>query len=122
MKFMIMVHHNEAKIRELPAAELERVPREHGTYTAELRAAGVYVGGERLRPGPEARRYRQAEGKRWLIDGPHPETREVVGGYYIIDCADEAEARAWAERCPMWDCDVLELRPVWTVGRGCDPE
>ena len=123
MRFMIMVHHDEAKVAQLPPEEIERVQRGHGAYAAELRAAGTYVSGERLRPSPEARRYRQRQGKRWLVDGPHPETREIVGGYYVIECNSESEARAWAEKCPMWDCDVLELRPVWSMAsdRGCAP-
>ena len=83
------------------------------TLPGVLKAAGAYVAGDRLRPGREARRYRQENGKRWLIDGPHPETREVIGGYYLLECKSEEEARAWAEKCPMWDCDVMELRPVW---------
>jgi hypothetical protein len=115
MKFMVMVHIDEAKLPALSAEERARVPREHGVYAAELRAAGVYVAGNRLQPGAKARRFRQQDGKRLLIDGPHIETREVIGGYYLIECKDEAEALAWAARCPMWDGDVLEVRPIWDM-------
>jgi hypothetical protein len=110
---MLMVHHDEPAVARLSQEEFERVPREHAAFSAELKAAGVYVAGDRLRPSREARRYRQEKGKRTLIDGPHPETREVIGGYYLIECPSEEAARAWAEKCPMWDCDVMELRPVW---------
>lgn len=113
MKFMVMVHHDEIKVAALSPEEIARVQREHAAYSAELRAAGVYVTGDRLQPGSKARRFRQRAGKRLLIDGPHIETREVIGGYYVIECKDEAEALAWTARCPMWDCDVMEVRPVW---------
>jgi hypothetical protein len=123
MKFMVMVHHDEAKVSSLSPDELARVPREHATYSAELRAAGVYVSGDRLKAGSEARRFRQAGGKRLLVDGPHIETREVIGGYYVIECKDEREALAWAARCPMWDCDVIEVRPIWDMSQlECAPE
>jgi hypothetical protein len=123
MKFMVMVHHDETKIPALSPEEIARVPREHAAYSAELRAAGVYVAGNRLQPGNQARRFRQQGSKRLLIDGPHIETREVIGGYYLIECKDEAEALAWAARCPMWDCDVLEVRPIWDMNQlECAPE
>lgn len=114
MKFMLMVHNPEAEVAKLPAEEIERIVNAHADYTAALEKAGVKVDrGFRLRPGPEMVRIKQDKGNRSTHDGPHPETKEVVGGFYLLDCETREEAIEWAKKCPMWDCDTLELRPVW---------
>jgi len=50
---------------------------------------------------------------RVALDGPHAETKEVVGSFYLVDCASKDEALAWLKKHPMWDSDTLELREVW---------
>lgn len=116
MKFMLMVHHKEAEVAKLPPQEIERVVQEHAVFTAALEKAGVlYNEGFRLQPGAEMVRVYQEQGKRTTHDGPHAETKEVVGGFYLLDCKTREEAVEWAERCPMWDSDTLELRPVWEM-------
>lgn len=117
MRFMLMVHQKESEISKLPPEEIQRVVQGHAEYAAELEKAGVKVGdGFRLRPGPEMVRLTQPTGpkaSRAIFDGPHIETKEVIGGFYILECATREEAIAWSKRCPMWDSDVLELRPIW---------
>ncbi|MFN7132982.1 MAG: YciI family protein [Myxococcales bacterium] len=118
MKYMLMVHHKEAEVAKLPPEEMDRVVSAHAEYTEALRKAGVLVQGFRLRPGAEMVRIYQPQGPsgpRTTFDGPHAEMREVVGGYYILDCATREEAVAWSKKCPMWDADTLELRPVWEM-------
>jgi hypothetical protein len=119
MKFMMMVHHKESELAKIPPAEIERVVGAHGDYTKALEKAGLMVSeGFRLRPGVEMVRVTQSggqNGRRAVMDGPHAETREVVGGFYVIECKSREEAIAWAKRCPMWDSDTLELRPVWEM-------
>ena len=117
MKYVLMVHHNEREVAKLPPDEIGRVVDAHAQYSAELEKAGVKVQfGFRLRPGAEMVRLTQPKGpkaSRAMFDGPHAETKEVVGGFYVIDCATREQALEWARRCPMWDSDVLELRPIW---------
>jgi hypothetical protein len=120
MKYMLMVHNDEAAVAKLPPDEIERVVVAHAAYTEALRRAGVlFYSGHRLRPGAEMVRVRQPRGpngERTAMDGPHTETKEVIGGFYLLDCATKEEAVQWAKQCPMWDSDTLELRPVWDMG------
>jgi hypothetical protein len=117
MKYVLMVHHREPELEKLSPEEIQRVVSAHDAFSKELEQTGVKVDrGFRLRPGAEMVRLTQPSGprgRRAIFDGPHVETKEVVGGFYVIDCATREEAMRWAERCPMWDSDVLELRPIW---------
>lgn len=119
MKFMLMVHHREDEVMKLPPEEIARVVEAHRAYNQALEKAGVLFNeGFRLRPGAEMVRLYQREGHarpRSTFDGPHPETKEVVGGFYLLECATREEALEWARQCPMWDSDTLELRPVWEM-------
>lgn len=116
MKFMLMVHHKEAEVAKLAPQEIERVVQEHVSYTEALKAAGVLLvapRGFRLKSGVEMVRVVKTNGAQVALDGPHAETKEVVGSFYLVDCASKAEALGWLKKHPMWDSDTLELREVW---------
>jgi hypothetical protein len=83
--------------------------------TADLRAAGKYEGGERLRPTSSATTVRKEDGRTLLSDGPFAETKEQLGGYFLIEAPDLDEALAWAKRCPGAATGSIEVRPVWTM-------
>lgn len=116
MKFMLMVHHKEAEVAKLAPQEIERVVQEHVGYTEALKAAGVLLvapRGFRLKSGQEMVRVVKNGANRVSLDGPHAETKEVVGSFYLVDVNSKDEALAWLKKHPMWDSDTLELREVW---------
>jgi hypothetical protein len=91
------------------AAQTERF----GAYTEELRAAGAMVSGEGLQPSSTATTVRVESGERVLTDGPYAETKEQVGGFYVIDCENLDQAIEWAAKVPSaLDGRPVEVRPV----------
>jgi hypothetical protein len=83
-------------------------------YNEDLHTAGVLVAAEGLLPGTPGARIVAAGGKRKVVDGPFAESKEMVGGFYVIEVASFEEAKAWALRCPvgMPSADVLEIRQL----------
>jgi hypothetical protein len=81
-------------------------------YTEELRSAGKLVAGEGLQSSSTATTLRVENGERLLTDGPFADTKEQVGGFYLIDCRDLDEALDWAARLPSAEGGVTEVRPV----------
>jgi hypothetical protein len=78
-----------------------------------MKKAGVLVGGERLRPTSDATTVRVKDGKTQVLDGPYAETKEQLGGYYMIDVPDLDAALSWAARCPGAATGTMEVRPIW---------
>src|SRR5687767_3728260 len=113
MKFLMMILDNEAAQSKLPPAEMERIVGQHRKVAEELTRQKKLVNGSQLRPSAEATTIRLKAGKRVTVDGPFAETREVLGGYYVIDVASKAEALEWAAKLPMGEGDAIELRPLW---------
>ena len=99
-------------------AEMEAVMNEYFAYTAAAREAGVYLGGEALQPVTTATSVRVREGETLTTDGPFAETKEALGGYYLLECADLDEALGWAARCPAAKVGTVEVRPIWEVATG----
>ena len=87
------------------SAEFER-------YTREMIKAGVRIDGYALTPSNDGKRVQVRSGARKVIDGPFTETKEVLAGLYVMEVASEAEAIAWAERCPAAAYGTLELRRI----------
>jgi hypothetical protein len=73
------------------------------------------VGGERLRPSSAATTVRTANGKTQVLDGPYAETKEQLGGFFMIEAPDLDAALSWAERCPGAAHGVIEVRPIWAM-------
>jgi hypothetical protein len=80
-----------------------------------LKKAGILVGGERLQPSTAATSVRVADGKSKVLDGPYAETKEQLGGYYMIDVPDLDAALSWASRCPGASLGTIEVRPLWVM-------
>jgi hypothetical protein len=115
MKFMVMVHHRLSDLPGLSPEKINDVIAQHEVFTAALKAAGVLVHprGFRLRPGNEMTRFVPGSGERSTFDGPHPETKEVIGGLYVLEVKDKAEAMRWAQQHPTWANDAVEVREIW---------
>jgi len=87
----------------------------YAAYSAALGKAGVLLGSNRLRPTTEATSVRVKGGKTEVLNGPYAETREQLGGYYLIDVPDLDAALSWAARCPSSSHGTIEVRPIWEM-------
>lgn len=85
------------------------------TYTEELTAAGVYLGGEALQPVETATSVRHKDGATEILDGPFVELKEHLGGYYVIDVDTLDDAIMWARKLPVGE-GVVEVRPIMPTG------
>ena len=93
-------------------------------FGEEARAAGVLLGGEGLQPTATATTVRVRDGEARLTRGPFAETREQLGGYYVLECGDRAEAARWAAKIPLAHGGGVEVRPIMgsgATGGGSDP-
>jgi hypothetical protein len=110
MRYMMLIHHDEAALAAAPQKELWA---EYGAFNEALRKAGAGTsGGERLQPSSAATTVRQTDGKVDVLDGPYAETKEQFAGYFFVTAADLDEAIAWARRCPSSKYGSIEIRPV----------
>ena len=115
MKYAILIYdENTANPSpEPPDPEMwGQVMAQYNAYTKEMTDAGVNLGGEALQPNPTATTIRVRDGDTVTTDGPFAETKEGLGGFYIIDVKDLDEALAWAAKCPGAWYGTVEVRPV----------
>ncbi len=115
MKYMLLIFANEAGQQAASKAEVDQMMAAYGAYTQAMIKAGVMAGGDRLQPTTSATTVRIANGKTKVLNGPYAETKEQLGGYYIIDAPDLDAALSWAARCPAASHGVVEVRPIWTM-------
>jgi hypothetical protein len=112
MKYMLMVYLDEQAMSE---AEREHCYVESAQLTQDLNSSGHYVHASPLHPVATATSVRVRSGKRLVTDGPFAETREQLGGFYLIEAADLDEAIAIAERIPPAKFGTIEIRPVMEI-------
>jgi hypothetical protein len=118
MKYMLLIYIDEAKGAQV-AKDLgeTQMTAPYIAYTEALQKAGVIVGGDRLQPTATATTVRVDEGKTRVLNGPYAETKEQLGGYYMIDVPDLDAALSWAARCPAASHGTVEVRPLWSMAR-----
>ena len=112
MKYLLLIYENEAAFAGLPEAEQGKIFEEYMTYTRNIKKSGNYIGGEALQPISDATTVRVKNGKTLTTDGPFAETREQLGGYYLVDAKDLDEACAIAARIPGARMGSIEVRPI----------
>jgi|Tabmets5t2r1_1033131.scaffolds.fasta_scaffold41416_2 hypothetical protein len=116
MKYVLLLLGDESGWENLSEeesqAEMEAEMAAYQEYDRELSEAGVFVAGEGLQPTSTATTMRIVGGERVLTDGPFAETKEQLGGFYVLDCKDLDGALGWAERCPASKRGSIEIRPV----------
>lgn len=115
MKYMLMIFADEKAEALMSAAENETMLAAYGAYAQALAEGGAMVSGERLRPTTTATTVRVAAGRTEVLDGPYVETKEQLGGYFIIEAPDLDRALAWAARCPGASHGTVEVRPIWPM-------
>jgi hypothetical protein len=99
----------------IPPEDGAKMTQAHGAYAEALAKAGAMQGGQRLRPASDATTVRVRNGKTEVLNGPYAETREQLGGYYLIDVPDLDSALSWAARCPSSSHGTIEVRPIWEM-------
>ena len=82
-------------------------------YTQALIEADAMRGGDALKPGSTATTVRVRDGERRVHDGPYADSKERLGGYYLLRCEGDAEAQSWAKECPIMSRGAVEIRPIW---------
>jgi hypothetical protein len=115
MQYLLMLYVNQAGWSKLTPAEQEQGVSAYSAYTGALTKAGVLKGSNRLQPTTAATTVRMANGKAQVLDGPYADSKEQLGGYYLIDVPDLDAAISWAARCPAASHGVVEVRPVWVM-------
>ena len=118
MKYLLMIYNDPADAPELGTPEQDAAHGKWATYTQELAASGSLLGGDALQGTETATTVRVRGGDVLTTDGPFAETKEVLGGYYLIDVEGLDQALAWAARMPNISYASVEVRPVWEVDMG----
>jgi hypothetical protein len=112
MQYLLLIYNNERDAVGLTDAQRTSMTGEYMTYTDEIAKSGHYKGGNALQPTGTATTVRVRDGKRQTTDGPFAETREQLGGYYLVEAKDLDTALAIAARIPGAKTGSIEVRPV----------
>ncbi|MEA2779848.1 MAG: hypothetical protein QOK29_1392 [Rhodospirillaceae bacterium] len=113
MNYMLLIYQNEAAMQEASETQINEMMGAYAAYTKAMRDSGAFVAGDRLRPSASATTVRMANGAKKVLNGPYAETKEQLGGFYIIDVPDLDAALSWAARCPGAQRGALEVRPMF---------
>ena len=111
MRYLLLIGSDDKNQTAPPKAEMEAIVQGHARFAQELRATGKMVHAERLRPDSDGSRIRVKAGQRQVMDGPFTETKEALGGYYVIEAADLDEALSIAKEVPA-PFGGVEVRPI----------
>jgi hypothetical protein len=112
MKYLCLIYDEEKKLQAMTKSEMDGLMEEYVAFTRELRASGHYLGGNDLQPVRNATTVRVRNGKMSATDGPFAETKEQLGGYYLVEARDLNEALQIASRIPSSRLGSIEVRPI----------
>ena len=115
MNYLLLIYTNEAEFMALGETALQKLVGEYADFTKSIVQAGSFKAADRLKPVSSASTVRVRNGKTMITDGPFAETREQLGGYYLIDAKNLDEATAIAARIPGARFGSIEVRPVWQM-------
>ena len=115
MQYLLLIYASESHAAKMNEASAKVLLGEYHEFTQSIIQAGHYKGGERLRPVSTASTVRIRDGKTVVTDGPFAETREQLGGFYLIEAKNLDEANAIAARVPSSKFGSIEVRPIWPM-------
>jgi hypothetical protein len=115
MQYMLAIYGDERAAENAPREQTTEIVNAYMAYTKSLQEAKVLIGSNRLRPTSAATTVRTVDGQTKVLDGPFAETKEQLGGYYLIDVPDLDAALSWAKRCPAARYGTVEVRPIWVM-------
>jgi hypothetical protein len=116
MQYLLLIYENEDVLHGLDDERRKRLMDDYRAFTASIRDAGQFVAGDALQPTSTATSVRVRGGKTLTTDGPFAETKEQLGGYYLVEAKDLDEAISLASRIPSAKAGTIEVRPVWAAG------
>ena len=112
MEYLLLIYSPEKEMEKKTPADYQALSDEYGRFTADLQQKGHYKGGNALQPTSTATTVRAPGGKVLKTDGPFAETKEQLGGYYLVEAKDLDEAIALAARVPSARFGSIEVRPI----------
>ena len=112
MKYMLLIYHDEHAWNRHTEAERQQIYGEYRQLIQELETGGKYLAGDQLQPATTANSVRVRDGRQLVTDGPFAETREQLGGFFLIDAHNVDEANRIAARIPSARTGTVEVRPV----------
>ena len=115
MKYALLICTDESTVGALSPEEGAAALAEYGAFAEEMGTRGVLRGGERLRPTSDATTVQVRDGKVLTGDGPFAETKEQIGGYFVVECKDLDEAIEVAAKIPGARFGTIEVRPIWDM-------
>jgi hypothetical protein len=115
MQYMLMIYRTESDVAAMSQDERVEMIAAYGAYTEALKKSGVWLAGDRLHPSSAATTVKVANGKTQVLNGPYAETKEQLGGYYLIEASDLDAAISWAARCPGASLGTMEVRPIFAM-------
>jgi hypothetical protein len=116
MQYLLLIYENEVEGAARDAAAMNAMMAEYGTFTQSIVQSGNFKAGDALQKTATATTVRVRNGKTLTTDGPFAETREQLGGYYLIEAKDLDEAIGIAERVPSARTGSIEVRPIFVYG------
>jgi len=118
MQYLLLIYDTEKTWATMSEAERTKIHGEYMTFTSEIKASGHHRAGDALQPTHTATTVRVRGGKAATTDGPFAETREQLGGYYLVEAKDLDEATKIAARIPSAKLGAIEVRPVMNYNNG----
>jgi hypothetical protein len=115
MQYLLALYSDETAWEKMTPEQQEQGGAAYMAYTQALQAAGVYRGSNRLRPTGSATTLRTTNGKTQVLDGPYIDSKEQLGGYYLIEVPDLDAALSWAGKCPGVGHGIVEVRAIWSM-------
>jgi hypothetical protein len=116
MKYLCLIYDNEKQWVNRPKPEMDKMMADYDHFTQSIKQSGQYIAGDALQPTPTATTVRVRNGKVSTTDGPFAETKEQLGGYYLIEAKDLNDAIQVAGRIPSARDGSIEVRPVMVFG------
>jgi hypothetical protein len=112
MKYALLIYRNEAAAKGASEKQMGEMMAAYGAYTKAMRDSGAFVAGDPVQSSATASTVRIVDGRTKVLNGPYADTKEQLGGYYIIEAANNEAAQAWAARCPGAQGGIIEVRPI----------
>jgi hypothetical protein len=112
MKYLLLIYGEERQWDTIQDADRQNIYKEYMAFTEDIKTSGNYIGGNELQPVATASTVRVRNGKRAVTDGPFAETKEQLGGYYLVEAKDLDEALDLAARIPSVRFGAIEVRPI----------
>jgi hypothetical protein len=115
MQYLLLLHAEEAGFGRMTPEQQQQGMAAYVAYTEALNKAAAYKGSNRLQFVSTATTVRVVDGKTQVLDGPFADSKEQLGGYFLIDVPDLDAALSWAARCPGASHGIIEVRPIWEM-------